>query len=345
MAASYLLFGLFFVVCLNNVHSNLFLTDFELPSAQIDKCNKGCNENYKSSNDVLIPAAITTESGSCARGCRFFSIAKMFTENSGDTSIALNACYQCCDDSYLDSKRKSCRNGCDSMSLFTAEPAFVRSSFSLSIFIADDSDDQGVQSTGDIEPDDVLTDPALRNQLSLNVIDDKKLPEMKIKTLPVENDQLDNSINSNEKVALSSTLTSPSSTSSSECLWWIRDFLQLNHVPPCLLAAVLVLIIILLLRFLFTCDTRRNLVHRSSPSFNDDMNASLTKSIFSSPGKSMPIAVLVDPIDKTDKNQMEVIVPTIHKIPPPKYDDAVMNDDESLMIKNTSSPQSSSNIA
>ena len=35
------------------------------------------------------------------------------------------------------------------------------------------------------EPDDVLTDPGLRQQLRKDLIDNAKLPEMRVKTLPV----------------------------------------------------------------------------------------------------------------------------------------------------------------
>lgn len=100
-------------------------------------------------------------------------------------------------------------------------------------------------------------------------------------------------------------------------------------------------------RFLCSCAIHKRVIHTSSSSpFNDDMlNASLTKSVFSSPGKSTPIAVLLDTNDNVSKGQMEVIVPNIHKMPPPKYDDAVMNDNENFVNKNKNSSSSSSTVA
>jgi len=45
-----------------------------------------------------------------------------------------------------------------------------------------------------MEPDDVLTDPALKRQLILDLLQDSRLPEMRVKTLPVNTDQVVSSV-------------------------------------------------------------------------------------------------------------------------------------------------------
>ncbi|KAK9501078.1 hypothetical protein O3M35_002192 [Rhynocoris fuscipes] len=125
-------------------------------------------------------------SESCSRGCRFFTLSQLIEKKKFEGKIT-EACQAMCEESYGDkgSESTSCRTGCESSSVQRIQVPVV-AELSWSWFIDSGSPMQILQ--GDIgEPDDVLTDPSLRSQITR--METLRIPEIRLRTMPVLQDK------------------------------------------------------------------------------------------------------------------------------------------------------------
>ncbi|KAF6198200.1 hypothetical protein GE061_007947 [Apolygus lucorum] len=143
----------------------------------LDPCTTECLRRVSVSSNAV------GGSESCARGCRFFTLATLIGDKQVEgKSIKSQACKAMCQESYGDMgfDATSCKTGCESSVFPMNFQVPVIAEFSWSWFI---DDSKHVQS-GDIpELDDVLTDPGLRSQISR--LETLRIPEMRLHTMPV----------------------------------------------------------------------------------------------------------------------------------------------------------------
>jgi len=126
--------------------------------------------------------------------------------------------------------------GCDTMAKHHREVFGLSAEVSWSFFIEDGEGPQIVQAGELLEPDDLLTDPALKHQLILDLTDDNKLPEMRVKTLPVNTED-----------------------NGGRGEWWTDCTVRKVGMPRCVVASLLVLLILLVLWFGLSWDDKATL--------------------------------------------------------------------------------------
>ncbi|XP_063218098.1 transmembrane protein 59-like [Bacillus rossius redtenbacheri] len=166
--ASYAVFVFLFCKC---VDSDLFYDVLR----KVDPCEAFCEKTYPQSSKL----------GSCCRrGCRFFSLIYLVEDRTHvDLNSTRNTCQASCLEAYGHTgDRHACDGGCTSMAC--QKQTELLSQIDWSLYVEDGN--MIVFEPGDLEPDDVLTDPGLRRQLSRGwAPGDDRLPETHIRTLPV----------------------------------------------------------------------------------------------------------------------------------------------------------------
>lgn len=129
---------------------------------------------------------------------------------------------------------------------------------------------------------------------------------------------------------ISSQSSSVSISSTSDCLQWTRYFFQMDRYSSCFIIAIVLILIIALLRYLFTCDLRRPLIIVTNlhDGNDNDIDECLTKSNYSTPSKTMPVTVLLNGTNKDGKFSSSFI-PVMNEFDthknfqmPPKYYEA-----------------------
>ncbi|XP_046665713.1 transmembrane protein 59-like isoform X1 [Homalodisca vitripennis] len=220
-----------FLFYLHSVNSNIFVGTVSSTSSTLEACTSECVQYYIQTFNKFARSE-------CSRGCRFYGLAILIGGNKQtEFNMSKSACHDCCSESYNEkTDQAACNIGCDTMARYQQEKFAFVSAFQDSLVFIFGQQYAHLQIADKMESDDILldpavmTDPALRRQMVLDLVD-TRLPEMRVKTLPVNPDE-----NGGE--------------------WWSDCSVRRVGVPRCLAASLLVLFTLLVLWFGLSCDDK-----------------------------------------------------------------------------------------
>uniref|UniRef100_A0A1B6LT66 WSC domain-containing protein n=1 Tax=Graphocephala atropunctata TaxID=36148 RepID=A0A1B6LT66_9HEMI len=218
-----------FLFYLHSANSNIYIGRVRAASSSLEKCTLTCENAFTLPSNELQISRLEC----CSRGCRFYGIAALVDTNKSDLKMSRDGCHNWCSESHTKKTDElACNMGCDSMANQRESSVLADGEMSWSFFYEDGDGPHIFQGGEVLDPDDILVDPALRRQLLLNLmVEDTRLPEMRVKTLPVTPDE-----NGGE--------------------WWSDCTVRHVGVPRCLAASLLVLLILLAIWFGISCDEK-----------------------------------------------------------------------------------------
>ncbi|KAI4461359.1 transmembrane protein 59-like protein [Holotrichia oblita] len=137
------------------------------------------NEDYMCSNactdSFLLLTMVNDAEAICERGCRLFNI--IYLTDGHDINTTKQQCYLSCKEAYLDTQnRMVCITGCNTMDNLMNVYAFMKQDNSRNLF-----------SESDIEvfETDLFSDPIIKTHLQLGYSFRYKIPETRVKTMPI----------------------------------------------------------------------------------------------------------------------------------------------------------------